>query len=294
MKIAQKFVHLVFPHESNNQKAKLLHTSTFVLISLGLLLVKAALYFLPQTGLKILGYAANIPPLEVVRLTNEKRVQSGLAPLEYNQTLADAAKAKGEDMLSRDYWAHIGPDGTEPWKFFTDSGYQYRYAGENLARDFSNANSAVEAWIASPTHKDNLLSSKYKEIGIAVIEGDLGGVETTLIIQFFGTKYESGLPSVPVAKAQPATEIKAVETLVPQAQKEIVSLPKPKIIISPFQTTKNISLIIIGILLAILAVDRIIISRKRIVRIGGRTLAHISYLGMILALALIAKAGRIL
>lgn len=129
----------------------------------------------PLFGVRILGYAANISSTEIVSLTNQKRTEAGVSSLIYNLQLEQAARQKGQDMIENDYWAHVAPDGTEPWVFFVDAGYKYRYAGENLARDFSNPQDAINAWMASPSHKDNLLSDKYKEIGIAVVEGDLGG-----------------------------------------------------------------------------------------------------------------------
>jgi len=98
--------------------------------------IQSLLNFLPKAGVKILGYAANIPVESVLSLTNEKRKAAGLPELKLDPVLSQAAKNKGEDMLAKDYWAHISPDGVEPWKFFLDAGYQYRYAGENLARDF--------------------------------------------------------------------------------------------------------------------------------------------------------------
>jgi len=82
----------------------------------------------------------------------EQRVSVGLLPLEANATLAQAAQAKAADMLNNNYWAHVSPDGTQPWSFFVNAGYSYRYAGENLARDFTNPASAVDAWMASPTN----------------------------------------------------------------------------------------------------------------------------------------------
>ena len=155
-------IHLFLPHQSNNHKPKILHNTSLLFIALFLILIQVFIKYLPQTGVKILGFASQIDINEVVKLTNEKRAQQGLSPLEINQSLASAAKSKGDDMLAKDYWAHIAPDGTEPWKFFRDVGYTYRYAGENLARDFSNANSAVDAWMASPTHRENMLSPRYK------------------------------------------------------------------------------------------------------------------------------------
>jgi hypothetical protein len=302
MKILHFLRHLFLPHESNNQKAKLLHSSTLILISLIIISYQLILSFLPRLGPKILGYAANIPPAEVIRLTNEKRVQNGLAPLSTNSVLSQAAQAKGADMLNKGYWAHVAPDGTQPWKFFGDFGYKYRYAGENLARDFSNSSSAVEAWMNSPSHRENLLSPKYKEIGVAVVEGSLAGVDTTIIVQFFGAKYVDTVPAVPVAQNQPAvtTAPTAAPTTAPVVT--LVSpLPSPtslaiipQVLVSPFKATQNFSLIIVGVLLAVLILDALVVSRRRIARIGGKSFAHLAFLGMILVIALILKAGQVL
>src|SRR3990167_3153061 len=163
MKFIKLITHLLIPHESNNQKAKILHPSGLAVLSLFLILFQVVVAFTPKLFPKVLGYAANISPSEVIRLTDEKRSAAGLSPLSENGLLSSAALAKGNDMLAKGYWAHFAPDGTSPWKFFNDFGYKYRYAGENLARDFNNPGSAVEAWMNSPTHRDNILNGKYKE-----------------------------------------------------------------------------------------------------------------------------------
>lgn len=201
MKIAKKLSHYLLPGYSNDHKAKALHTSSFLSLALFLVTVQLIIQTLPLTGIKILGYAANISTDRVISLVNEKRAQAGLSGLVYDPTLTSAAQAKARHMIDNDYWSHIAPDGTEPWFFFTSAGYKYKYAGENLARDFSNPESAVDAWMASTSHRDNILSSKYTETGVAVIEGDLSGVDTTIIVQLFGTKLDQ-TPQVPVAKAQ--------------------------------------------------------------------------------------------
>lgn len=299
MKFIGKLAHLFFPRESNNHKAKILHPSGLVIVTFALIFYQAFLTFLPQVGPRVLGYAANISPDEVIRLTNEKRVAAGLAPLQINPTLSQAAQAKGVDMINKDYWAHVSPDGLTPWKFFVDFGYKYRYAGENLARDFSNASSAVDAWMASSSHRENMLSSKYKEIGIGVVEGDLAGVDTTIIVQFFGSTYADIVPA-PVAKLTPtpAPVVLATPqpTVAPLAVSFLTPTPTPisRVLISPFSSTKGISLATVGLLLGVLVVDGIVTSRRRIVRIGGRTFAHLAFLGMILAIALILKAGQII
>lgn len=291
MSLLKLLNHLFLPHQSNNLRPKLLHSSTLLGLSLLLLVYQGLISFFPKTGIRVLGYAATISVEEVVRLTNEKRVQAGLAPLTFNSTLSAAAKAKGEDMLIRDYWAHTAPDGTEPWKFFGDAGYKYRYAGENLARDFSNASSAVEAWMASPSHKDNLLSPKYKDIGVAVMEGDLAGADTTLIVQLFGTSYTETLPTVTQAEGP-------VSVALAKEEETLTASPVPaevgRRLISPFGLTRKVSLVMVALLLVVFVVDAVVVFRKNYARISGRSFAHISFLGMILAVLVILKAGQIL
>src|SRR3990167_9693299 len=103
MKFAHRIAHLVWPRESNNQKAKLLHSSSLTFLTIVLILFQGFITFFPKFGPNILGYAANISPDEVVRLTNEKRAQNGLAPVSLNSTLSQEAQAKAADMLNNDY-----------------------------------------------------------------------------------------------------------------------------------------------------------------------------------------------
>lgn len=306
-------LHLYFPRESNNFKARLLHPSGLFFLKVFLIALQIAIVVFHFPRARILGYAANISPQQVISLTNQKRQAAGLNPLQENQTLSQAALAKGTDMINKDYWAHVAPDGTQPWAFFVGQGYKYRYAGENLARDFSNASSAVDAWMASPSHKENMLSPKYREIGIGVVEGELAGVDTTIIVQFFGTKYADTIPVQPVAEVPAATTIPTPQptvapteapeatvspTIVPTSSPEhqIASIEEgeePEVLVSPFNTTKGVSIVVVSVLLLVLVIDAFVTSRRRIKRIGGRTFAHIAFLGMLLAIVLILRAGQI-
>ncbi|MCX6705074.1 MAG: CAP domain-containing protein [Candidatus Woesebacteria bacterium] len=297
--------HLFIPHESNNQKAKLLHSSSLSLLAIGLIAFQLVLGLAHNVFPRVLGYAANISPAEVIRLTNAQRAANGLGALSENSTLDSAALAKGNDMLAKGYWAHFAPDGTSPWSFFLNFGYKYKYAGENLARDFPDASSAVNAWMNSPSHKENILNPNYREIGIGVVEGNLAGVETTVVVQFFGAPL-SGEASIPEAKAKEVLPSTAKETLAPSPTPTPIPTPTEAVtykqgspaasvtFVSPFASTKNISLLVTGILILILSVDLIIVRRRRIARISGRTLAHLAYFGMILAVILILKAGQII
>lgn len=300
MSLVTFLAHLFVPRESNNHKAKVLHSSIVGLIVFGLVALQALVQLGGSTHSKVLGYASNISPDEIIRLTNEKRAEAGLAPVQYNAALAQGATAKGHDMFEKGYWAHVAPDGTQPWAFFISAGYHYKYAGENLARDFSDASSAVNAWMASPSHRENMLSPKYKEIGIGVVDGNLAGSDTTIIVQFFGTKIADTLPVQPVA---------AAETINASSRPSSTPSPKPVVLagtetpppvstkqihVSPLDLTKTVSLAVVIVLLAVLVVDYTVITRKNIKRIGGRPFAHIAFLGMIAVILLVAKAGKII
>lgn len=313
----EKLIHLLVPRQSNNHKAKILHTTSLFAISAILIVFQLLLNNIPKTNSMVLGFASNISISEVVRLTNLKRAEAGLSALTLNQTLSNAAYAKGVDMINNDYWAHVSPNGTEPWAFFNSLGYKYRYAGENLARDFSNPNSAVDAWMASPSHKENILNPKYKEIGIGVVEGDLAGSDTTIIVQFFGTQYADTVkPTLAntetdqnktvidvkkenreVVEQQIAEEQDSSEIVVlnEKVQEDLVlSSSENKVLVSPFVTTKNTSLIVVSILAVVFLADWFIVSKRRIIRVAGKSFAHIAFLGMIFAVALILKAGKII
>jgi hypothetical protein len=304
MKAVKFLTHLFVPHESNNQKAKILHSGSLGILALFLISFQLLLSFANKAFPKVLGYAASISPGEVIKLTNEKRAENGLLPLTENSTLSAAAQAKGADMLNKGYWAHFAPDGTSPWSFFLSFGYKYRY------RDFSSAGSAVDAWMNSPTHRDNILNPNYKEVGIGVVEGSLAGADTTIIVQFFGTPL-SGAPAIPLAKAKEAATsaplsiggpaIPAIPSPLP-ATSTPSPTPMPTLVpevasfafVSPFSSTKSVSLAVVGVLLLVLSVDLVVVRRRRIARIGGKTLAHLAFFGMILAVILILKAGQII
>ncbi len=302
--------HFLLPHESNNQKAKVLHPGSLFIITVGLIGFQLILGLAGRSFPRVLGYAANISPEEVIRLTNARRAESGLAPLSQSSTLSQAALAKGNDMLAKGYWAHFAPDGTSPWNFFLNFGYKYKYAGENLARDFADASTAVSAWMNSPTHRENILNPNYRDIGIGVVEGNLLGADTTIIVQFFGSPLqESATANIPEARAKEAAfpissaTPRPTSTPTPTPTPTLTPIPTPQQIeevgssvtfVSPFSSTKGVSLLVTGILLMVLSIDFIVVKRNKIVRSGGKTLAHIAFLGMILAVILILKAGQII
>ncbi len=122
----------------------------------------------------------------VVQLTNAERRQRGLEPLQSNASLTAAAYAKASNMFTEQYWDHFGPNGETPWQFIRSSGYEYSYAGENLGKGFTTAEGLHQAWMASVTHRDNIMNEHYTEIGVAVMNGTLLNQNITLVVQLFG------------------------------------------------------------------------------------------------------------
>ncbi len=92
----------------------------------------------------------------MLELTNEERIDNGLSALELNPKLELAAQQKAQDILSKDYFAHQSPDGFTPWYWFEKVGYDYQYAGENLAIGFLDSEEVSQAWLESPSHRANL------------------------------------------------------------------------------------------------------------------------------------------
>lgn len=123
----------------------------------------------------------------IIQLVNEERIRLGLNDLKENVLLNQAAQLKAQDMINENYFSHTSPKGVDPWFWFDKVGYRYKFAGENLAMDFGTASSVHRAWMKSPTHKENIISVKFSEIGVAVLEGMIDGRETLVAVQLFGT-----------------------------------------------------------------------------------------------------------
>ncbi len=137
-------------------------------------LVVLALTLAPSTLAEPSTSPANAVVLtrHVVDLTNQQRLAKGLAPLRWNNALAEAADSYAQKMAATGFFGHDTPDGTTPTSRGHDAGYPSfywgPYIGENLARGYRSPESVMQGWMNSEGHKHNVLLPNYTEIGVGV------------------------------------------------------------------------------------------------------------------------------
>lgn len=125
-------------------------------------------------------------PLEATDISNLKndiysrmnlsRSQNHLPPLKILTTLESYATKRSDDMIARNYFSHITPDGCDLQCRLTDSGIVTSLWGENLAESKSyvlettkeTADTFMTKWLKSQRHRENILSSEYTHFGIGI------------------------------------------------------------------------------------------------------------------------------
>jgi len=117
---------------------------------------------------------------------NKQRLANLLPVLTLNSQLNKAAELKAADMVKNGYFDHNSPEGFTPWHWFDEAGYNFIYAGENLAADFNSPRNIVQAWMDSPSHRQNILDNHFNETGLAVIQGNYNGHSSLFVVQMFG------------------------------------------------------------------------------------------------------------
>lgn len=94
--------------------------------------------------------------------------------LQSSALLRRAAEVHTQEMLAHDYFAHQGYDGSTPAQRVTATGYSYLLVGENIASGPQSAAEAVEGWLASPAHCENIMDPRFSETGIAYAANSSG------------------------------------------------------------------------------------------------------------------------
>jgi hypothetical protein len=204
-------INSFIPHEGNDYTPQLLRRAAtvgmfgLVLLSFTMANIQALLW---QQSDWLVGA---ILPAVVVELTNDERAQNAAPALVRSSVLDAAATLKAQDMAAQGYFSHDSPSGLTPWHWFETVNYPFVHAGENLAVYFTDSREVVEAWMKSPTHRANIVDSKYREIGIGTARGTYQGHDTIFVVQLFGT------PAVPPKPAIIATPAEVSPLAAPEA-----------------------------------------------------------------------------
>lgn len=166
--------------------------------------------------------AQSITTSQLLAKTNHLRSQAGLTQLSGSPKLAVAAEAKANDMAKRNYWSHDTPEGTPPWLFVNRQDYSYQKLGENLAAGFSDESATVNAWLASSTHRQNMLDKDFSEVGFGTATSRdfsaAGGGPMIITVAYYAKPGTSAAGAVAVKGA-------VTESKTSHAQLALASLP---------------------------------------------------------------------
>lgn len=255
------------PHQGNNHRPHFLHRKTTKKVVGILLVLELALFVLPT--LNFPDYARQfdlgaVLPGVLSALTNEERGRYALPELAVNPELNRAAQLKAEDMANKGYFAHNSPEGLAPWHWFEKVGYEYYFAGENLAVNFTDSHEVTEAWMRSPTHQANIVNKNYTEVGTGIATGVYKGREAVFVAQLYAS------PSPKIVTSRVATDVPNVsQTEPPQTpvntDPEVLgeqNAPAPnylnRLMSSPRETTNALLLVVLAIVLGALLLNIVI------------------------------------
>lgn len=255
------FKDYFIPNDNNENRPKILRPKQLAIIAILLVTLKifsiGYLFLVYQESAQMSETSVS----QILALTNAARTSEGIPALNLNPALNKAAQTKAEDMAINNYFSHTSPDGRKPWDFVNRSEYAYLLIGENLAINFIQADDAHTALMESPSHRKNILNTKYSDIGLAIISGKLDGNNTNILVEIFGAKNDTksdtiSAPSVVAPEIVSSTakdETKTTQTVVVKADETLFNSStenelKPKTLIntstkvtSPLATIKATS-----------------------------------------------------
>lgn len=111
---------------------------------------------------------------ETLDLVNEYRKQNGLEALKPLDRLQQTAKLKATDLVENEYFSHHSKQLGTPFEMLKANQVDYDIAGENLAGNMA-PKKAVESWMNSKTHRENILEEKFNYTGVCVVESPIYG-----------------------------------------------------------------------------------------------------------------------
>lgn len=120
------------------------------------------------------------PDLEarMLELVNAERAKAGLRPLAADPELTQVARRHSTDMFARSYFAHVTPEGRDPFERMRESNVSFLAAGENLALA-PTLEIAHTGLMNSPGHRANILNKSFGRVGIGIMDGGFHGLMVT-------------------------------------------------------------------------------------------------------------------
>lgn len=105
---------------------------------------------------------------EVLRLVNKERAKAGLPAYTTTQSLTTAANQRAKEITTQ--FSHTRPNGSRFFTVLRENGIPFMAAGENIAYGQKTPQEVVTSWMSSPGHKRNILSSRFRKIGIGLAQ----------------------------------------------------------------------------------------------------------------------------
>ncbi len=310
MSLHRHLKHWFIPHKRNDHRPHLIRAHGLALMAVLIIGVQLTANLMQPAAARalvhgnVLAYATDITPVDLLNLTNQERIANGLPALRLDSRLNHSAGLKAQNMFSEDYWAHVSPSGIQPWYWFQQAGYTYKYAGENLAKDFDTSSGAVQGWMNSPGHRANILNANYTDVGFAVQNGTLVGGQTTLVVAHYGATSSSGTSvaaNVPTKTPTPKPAVKSSVPVVAQvtpgtstpAQKQY-SLFQPLSLLRTLNWGTLVTLSLLLVLLFVYVMTHLAVWRKGLGRwrlLHYRLYAAAQVSGLAVAIVLLAVSG---
>ncbi|GAB3772499.1 hypothetical protein GCM10028796_43240 [Ramlibacter monticola] len=105
-------------------------------------------------------------------------------PLHWNETLQTVATRHSQDMAVRNYFDHRSPDGRTIRERVSGTPYKFSLVGENLAGGDPTVTSAVQGWIESPSHCENMMDPRFLDVAVACVgrHGSQWGTYWTMVL----------------------------------------------------------------------------------------------------------------
>jgi uncharacterized protein YkwD len=131
-----------------------------------------------ELGFHTTGTADPAEEESMLGLINHERTTRGLKPLTMNEDARKVARDHSLDMFKQGYFSHVSPDGKSPFDRMRKGGVEFGTAGENLALA-PTLTLAHHGLMNSPGHRANILSDRYRTVGIGIIDGGPYGLMVT-------------------------------------------------------------------------------------------------------------------